>query len=47
MLREDLRDEDIPHRTTIRARILQVWEEHLDKITEDLEVRLFAFTFFL
>lgn len=47
MLREDLKDEDIPHRTTIRARILQVWGDHLDTISEELVVRFNISTFLL
>lgn len=39
MLREELRDEDIPHRTTIRNRILQVWDEHLDALANEMKVR--------
>ena len=29
MLREELKDEDIPHRTALCNRILEVWDEHL------------------
>lgn len=38
MLRKELREEDIPHRTTIRARIIQVWEEHLEELSKGFEV---------
>ena len=38
MLREDLRDSDIPHRSTIRARIIEVWEEHLDSLEKEMKV---------
>ncbi|KZP21834.1 hypothetical protein FIBSPDRAFT_663987, partial [Athelia psychrophila] len=37
MLRKELREEDIPHRTTIRARIIQVWEEHLEELSKGFE----------
>jgi hypothetical protein len=40
MLREELKDEDIPHRTTIRNRILQVWDEHLDTLANEMKVCL-------
>ncbi|KAK6996199.1 hypothetical protein R3P38DRAFT_2477759, partial [Favolaschia claudopus] len=36
MLREELKDADIPHRTTIRKRILEVWEEHLDSLEKEM-----------
>ncbi|KAJ7704901.1 hypothetical protein B0H17DRAFT_1175431 [Mycena rosella] len=36
MLRSELRDQDIPHRTTIRKRIIEVWDEH-DTLECDLE----------
>lgn len=40
MLREGLRDEDIPHRTTVRNHILEVWDEHLDNLAEEMQVGL-------
>lgn len=40
MLREELKDSDIPHRTTIRNRILEVWDEHLDRLQKEMEVAL-------
>lgn len=42
MLREDLKDSDIPHRTTIRQRIMEIWEEHLGTLSEEMQVRLFT-----
>ncbi|KAF7372181.1 Dimer-Tnp-hAT domain-containing protein [Mycena venus] len=36
MLREDLQDSDIPHRSTIRNRIMQLFEEHLDRVASDI-----------
>ncbi|KAJ7763564.1 hypothetical protein DFH07DRAFT_738672, partial [Mycena maculata] len=41
MLRAELRDQDIPHRTTIRKRIIEVWDEHLDTLERELGVRFF------
>jgi len=38
MLREDLKDADIPHRTTIRSRIMEVWDEHLDELEAEMSV---------
>jgi len=36
MLREELRDEDIPRRTHIRQRVGEIWEDHIS----DLEVEM-------
>ncbi|KAJ7433151.1 hypothetical protein FB451DRAFT_1064717, partial [Mycena latifolia] len=38
MLRSELRDQDIPHRTTIRKRIIEVWDEHLNTLERELGV---------
>jgi hypothetical protein len=38
MLREDLKDSDIPHRTTIRNRIMEIWDEHLDMLQDQMKV---------
>lgn len=38
MLREELKDTDIPHRMTIRNRILQLLE-YLDELEEEMKVR--------
>lgn len=38
MLREELRESDIPGRTTIRKRIEEVLDEHLDQLEKDLKV---------
>ena len=40
MLREELKDEDIPHRTTVRNRILEIWDEHLDQLANEMQVCL-------
>ena len=45
MLRKELRESDIPGRTTIRKRIEEVYEEHLEKLRGEMEVRLYALTF--
>ena len=42
MLRRELRESDIPGRTTIRKRIEEVYEEHLEKLRGEMEVRLYA-----
>lgn len=38
MLREDLQDEHIPYRMTVRNRILQVWDEHLVTLSTEMKV---------
>ncbi|KAJ6582876.1 hypothetical protein DFH09DRAFT_277755 [Mycena vulgaris] len=38
MLRDELKDSDIPHRTTIGKRILEVWDEHLDRLEREMEL---------
>jgi hypothetical protein len=39
MLRDDLKDSDIPHRTTIRNQIMQLLDEHLDLVEAEIAVR--------
>ncbi|KAJ7137399.1 hypothetical protein C8R43DRAFT_893785, partial [Mycena crocata] len=39
MLRSDLKDSDIPHRTTIRNRIMELWDKHLDRLEAEIGVR--------
>ena len=39
MLREELKDSDIPHHTSLREQILDVWNDHLDKLQEEMAVR--------
>jgi hypothetical protein len=46
MLCEELRDDDIPHRTTIRNRVLEVWDEYLDQLTKEMQVHLRAVSSF-
>jgi hypothetical protein len=38
MLRQELKDSDIPHRSTVRARILELWDEHLDGLETEMAV---------
>ncbi|KZT25935.1 hypothetical protein NEOLEDRAFT_1199686, partial [Neolentinus lepideus HHB14362 ss-1] len=38
MLREELNDSDIPHRTTVRNRILEIWDEYLEELASEMEV---------
>ncbi|KAH9972298.1 hypothetical protein BGW80DRAFT_1173296 [Lactifluus volemus] len=40
MLRDDLQDKDIPHRTTIRNRILEVWDTYLETLANEMQVNL-------
>ena len=47
MLREELKDDDIPHRTTIRDRVLEVWDEYLDQLTKEMQVCLRTVSIFL
>jgi hypothetical protein len=39
MLREELRDSDIPSRTTIRKRVDEVLDQHLAQLKRDMAVR--------
>ncbi|KAF7334741.1 HAT family dimerization domain-containing protein [Mycena sanguinolenta] len=36
MLRSELKDSDIPHRTKIRQRVMEIWDEHLDKLESEM-----------
>lgn len=38
MLREELKDTDIPHRTKLRERVQEIWEDHLDTVTMEMKV---------
>ena len=40
MLRAELKDSDILHRTTIKKRVEEVLTEHLDRLRSDMAVRL-------
>lgn len=46
MLRAELEDSDIPHRTKIRERIIEIWEEHLDHLENEMTVRIYLFAAF-
>jgi hypothetical protein len=46
MLREELRESDIPGRTTIHKRIEETLQEHLDQLSRDMQVSAAA-TYFL
>jgi hypothetical protein len=39
LLREDLQDKDIPHRTKIREAIIKAWEAYFKVLKEVLAVR--------
>jgi hypothetical protein len=38
MLREELQDADIPHRTTIRKRVMEIFEDYLDQLADAMQV---------
>ena len=40
MLREELQNSDIPSHTTMRARIHELLDGHLDQLEEEMQVRL-------
>lgn len=42
MLRAELKDSDIPHRTKIRKRVIEVWDEHLNTLERELGVCISA-----
>lgn len=41
LLRQELRDKDIPHRTKIRAEIIKAWQEYFVTLKDDMAVRIF------
>jgi hypothetical protein len=43
MLRADLKVSDIPSRTTIRKRALEMLQEHFDMLEEDMKVWYWLF----
>ncbi|KAJ7019122.1 hypothetical protein C8F04DRAFT_921005, partial [Mycena alexandri] len=45
MLRSKLKDSDIPHRTKLRKRIIEIWDEHLDTLQDELGVEHLATAF--
>ncbi|KAK7006945.1 HAT family dimerization domain-containing protein, partial [Favolaschia claudopus] len=38
MLRAELKDSDIPHRTKIRQRVMEIWDAHLDNVQAEMAV---------
>ena len=40
LLRQELKDEDIPGRTKVRERVMQLWEEHISHLSKEIEVRV-------
>lgn len=38
MLREELKDEDIPHHTKVRKRILEVLDDYMERLASDMKV---------
>jgi len=38
MLKPDLKESDIPGRTTLHDRVLEMLKEHLDTLEEDMKV---------
>jgi hypothetical protein len=42
MLRAELKDSDIPHRTKIRKRVIEIWDEHLNTLQEEMAVCAFS-----
>lgn len=38
MLRSELQDKDIPHRTTLRQHILERLDEYLERLSNDMKV---------
>ncbi|KAK7064999.1 hypothetical protein R3P38DRAFT_2757574 [Favolaschia claudopus] len=39
MLRSELNDSDIPHRTKIRKRVIEIWDEHLANLESEMGIR--------
>ncbi len=39
ILRNELKESDIPGRTSIRDHIMDMYSQHLKKLTEDMKVR--------
>ncbi|KAF9033370.1 hypothetical protein BJ165DRAFT_1357267 [Panaeolus papilionaceus] len=45
MLREELTDSDIPHRTKIRSRLSDIWTKHLDSLEDEMKVWLCCYIY--
>lgn len=43
LLKEDLKDKDIPHRTKIQTEVIQAWKRYFDCLKKDLAVRVLIF----
>jgi hypothetical protein len=43
MLRADLRDTDIPGRTTLRSRVTELFNEHLEQLETEMKVSTYPF----
>ncbi|KAK7014542.1 ribonuclease H-like domain-containing protein, partial [Favolaschia claudopus] len=42
MLRAELNDSDIPHRTKIRKRVIEIWDEHLSHLESEMGVCFYS-----
>ena len=40
LLRESLKDNDIPHRSAIRSLVARAWETHFEGLKLELQVRI-------
>lgn len=38
MLRKELHNKDIPHRTALRNRIMEIWQQHLKDLEKEMKV---------
>ncbi|KAJ7148503.1 hypothetical protein C8R43DRAFT_889005 [Mycena crocata] len=47
LLRAELHDSDIPHRTKIRSRIIEVWKEHLKNLEREMAHLATAFLYII
>ncbi|SJL00252.1 uncharacterized protein ARMOST_03564 [Armillaria ostoyae] len=45
MLREELTDDDIPRRTQIRKRVMEIWEDHLKQLSKEMQGALGKISF--
>ena len=45
LLRPELQDRDIPHRTTMHKRIIENYEEALQALSQDIQVYLYLFLY--
>jgi len=47
MLRTGLRNQDIPHRTKIRSRIMEIWELHIHDLKKKMRVHHYITYYFI